>query len=38
MLESISGQMHFYGKLATEDLGGTLALPADAHAADIGRA
>jgi soluble lytic murein transglycosylase len=28
MLESISGQMHFYGKLATEDLGGTLALPA----------
>ena len=27
MLESISGQMHFYGKLAHEDLGGTLALP-----------
>jgi soluble lytic murein transglycosylase len=28
MLESISGQMNFYGKLAHEDLGGTLALPA----------
>ncbi|MGL6109128.1 MAG: transglycosylase SLT domain-containing protein, partial [Rubrivivax sp.] len=28
MLESIAGQMHFYGKLATEDLGGVLALPA----------
>jgi soluble lytic murein transglycosylase len=27
MLESISGQMHFYGKLAHEDLGGTVALP-----------
>jgi soluble lytic murein transglycosylase len=26
-LESIAGQMHFYGKLATEDLGGTLQLP-----------
>jgi soluble lytic murein transglycosylase len=28
MLASIAGQMHFYGKLATEDLGGTLELPA----------
>ena len=28
MLESISGQMHFYGKLAHEDLGGTVVLPA----------
>jgi soluble lytic murein transglycosylase len=27
LLESISGQMHFYGKLAHEELGGTLALP-----------
>jgi soluble lytic murein transglycosylase len=27
MLESISGQMNFYGKLAHEDLGGTVALP-----------
>jgi soluble lytic murein transglycosylase len=27
MLESIAGQMHFYGKLAHEDLGGTLSLP-----------
>jgi soluble lytic murein transglycosylase len=27
MLESISGQMHFYGKLAHEELGGTVALP-----------
>jgi soluble lytic murein transglycosylase len=27
-LESIAGQMHFYGKLATEDLGGTVAVPA----------
>ena len=27
MLESISGQMHFYGKLAHEDLGGTVVLP-----------
>jgi len=27
MLESIAGQMSFYGKLATEDLGGSLALP-----------
>jgi soluble lytic murein transglycosylase len=28
MLESIAGQMHFYGKLATEDLGGQVVLPA----------
>jgi soluble lytic murein transglycosylase len=28
MFESIAGQMHFYGKLAAEDLGGTLTLPA----------
>jgi soluble lytic murein transglycosylase len=28
MLESIAGQMHFYGKLATEDLGATVQLPA----------
>ncbi len=28
LLKSISGQMHFYGKLALEDLGGTLQLPA----------
>ena len=28
LLESLSGQMHFYGKLAAEDLGGTLQLPA----------
>ena len=28
LLESISGQMHFYGKLALEDLGGSVALPA----------
>jgi soluble lytic murein transglycosylase len=27
LMESIAGQMHFYGKLATEDLGGTLQLP-----------
>jgi soluble lytic murein transglycosylase len=27
-LESISGQMNFYGKLAAEDLGGKLVLPA----------
>ena len=27
LLESISGQMSFYGKLAHEDLGGTVALP-----------
>ncbi len=27
MLQSISGQMHFYGKLAHEDLGGTVTLP-----------
>ncbi len=27
MLDSISGQMHFYGKLALEELGGTVALP-----------
>ncbi len=27
-LESIAGQMHFYGKLALEDLGGTMVLPA----------
>jgi len=27
MLESISTQMHFYGKLAHEELGGTLVLP-----------
>jgi soluble lytic murein transglycosylase len=27
MLASIAGQMHFYGKLATEELGGTLELP-----------
>jgi soluble lytic murein transglycosylase len=27
MLESISGHMSFYGKLAHEDLGGTVALP-----------
>jgi len=26
-LESIAGQMSFYGKLATEDLGGSVALP-----------
>jgi len=26
-MESIAGQMNFYGKLATEDLGGQLALP-----------
>jgi len=26
-LEAIAGQMHFYGKLATEDLGGTVQLP-----------
>ena len=26
-LESIAGQMHFYGKLANEDLGGTVQLP-----------
>ena len=26
-LESIAGQMNFYGKLATEDLGGSVALP-----------
>jgi len=28
MLESISGQMNFYGKLATEDLGASVQLPA----------
>ncbi len=28
LLESIAGQMHFYGKLALEDLGGTVSLPA----------
>jgi soluble lytic murein transglycosylase len=28
MLESIAGQISFYGKLATEDLGGRVALPA----------
>ena len=28
LLESIAGQMHFYGKLATEDLGGQIVLPA----------
>lgn len=28
LLESIAGQMHFYGKLATEDLGGTVQMPA----------
>lgn len=28
LLESISGQMNFYGKLATEDLGRTIRLPA----------
>jgi soluble lytic murein transglycosylase len=27
LLESISGQMHFYGKLAHEDLGGSVSLP-----------
>jgi soluble lytic murein transglycosylase len=27
LLESIAGQMNFYGKLATEDLGGRVALP-----------
>jgi soluble lytic murein transglycosylase len=27
LLESIAGQMHFYGKLALEDLGGTVVLP-----------
>jgi len=27
LLESIAGQMNFYGKLAHEDLGGTVALP-----------
>jgi soluble lytic murein transglycosylase len=27
LLESISGQMHFYGKLANEDLGGSVSLP-----------
>ena len=27
MLESIAGQMNFYGKLAHEDLGGTVTLP-----------
>jgi soluble lytic murein transglycosylase len=27
LLESISGQMHFYGKLAHEDLGGKVSLP-----------
>jgi len=27
MLESIAGQMHFYGKLANEDLGGQIVLP-----------
>jgi soluble lytic murein transglycosylase len=27
LLESISGQMHFYGKLALEELGGTVVLP-----------
>ena len=27
LMESISGQMHFYGKLAHEELGGTVALP-----------
>jgi soluble lytic murein transglycosylase len=28
LLETLSAQMHFYGKLATEDLGGTVLLPA----------
>lgn len=28
LLETIAGQMHFYGKLATEDLGGTVQMPA----------
>ena len=28
LLESISGQMNFYGKLATEDLGAKVAIPA----------
>ncbi len=28
LLESISGQMHFYGKLALEELGGSVVLPA----------
>ena len=27
LLESISGQMHFYGKLALEDVGGSVMLP-----------
>ena len=36
LLESIAGQMHFYGKLAAEDLGGTVALPPKPAAA-VGR-
>jgi soluble lytic murein transglycosylase len=31
LLQGIAGQMNFYGKLATEELGGRVALPATPH-------